>query len=1233
MPTHITARLAWHDDGWDGTICRRPELNTYCVGAKSYPGDVIARDRDLAMEQSCAGCSGSALPANYVPPCCYSYNAFGLQEAAASSSPPDFFLGGAERRDWTLPPATVCVWPYEAMYADEVSAGGFLDNDKRRALTQKYFDSIETDVGRNLVFYYANFSNPLSEENAPRYVLIGVSRIAKIGEELLYDNVNDVIAKKYAGGMVWARNITANYPEEGLRLPYHLYRDDPEKMRDLAVFPESPSLCKYGSKHLSDDDAIGLLEQFLAKVRLLLEFGDVSEDWRVRETWLLKTIADLWMHRGLYPGLLRALEAAGLEPLIEPTKAACLRHGHQSAHKLAFAALTGGISNELTTGLTDQSRQKMQRSWKLLGGGAQTLLRDVLPRLDLAAAKMKAIAADERATCGLPDDSAAIVTNPYIIAEYFADTTTADGIAWSVVDRGVLPPADIGPSYADIALDDARRFRSLCIDHLRAEPNHTFRFGETLIAEIATRIDRLPEWKRATFNLRYFEADEEFLSESLTLKPTEHGLAVYLRTIFEDERSLERAFRELAGRPDIALKRPVTQDDWHGWVYKSDSVLSIKGGKDYEEATAEQASICAALFRRPLSVVTGSAGTGKTTVIEALVRAVRRTEGDGASILVLAPTGKAADRAREVFSTAALTGVQTITVHSFLASSGWLNKNLTFKRSGGKRIAVGTLMLDEASMLDLALAAALFRAIDWSQVRRLVLVGDAGQLPPIGRGRVLADVIGWLEAGQHESLGRLRRNLRQMLNKVEGKGCGIVALAELFIVDAYEKEPGASSDAHDLPTRLDQEELIERLHAGGAVDQDLDVIYWNEPTELAGIMIAAVESRMAGGAILTDQAPYKIWRAALKDDPTAFQILTPHRGEMHGVEALNEACQNRIAKGVIDRVGAVDGITLFDKVIQIRNRPKSNMIWAYDEKTKTNVEVEVFNGEIGVVGTFGFDDKVRKRLMTGYGPRLTRFNVQFARKPNLTVGYGKGVPTGGKFPRTEKVEDNLELAYTVSVHKAQGSEFAQTFVVIPAIKGRSLSPELVYTALTRASRHCTLLIERDVGSLLEARRRENAQTPQISSSLFRLRVPKPLLLQRSGWYEAGKIHEALSGDMVRSKSEVIIANLLHQNETPFFYEMMLLADDGTMRLPDFTVVVRGEKYFWEHLGLLDQTKYAREWDLKRSWYERWFPGRLVVTLEGAKLSHDAKKLVDGLRSGDLDVIDAFAPPPEGPVAE
>ncbi|EHK53641.1 ATP-dependent DNA helicase [Allomesorhizobium alhagi] len=1209
MPTHVTARLAWHNDGWNGSICKAPERNTYCVGCKSFPGDVIARERALDIERRHAGKLANTIE-GYVPPCCYSYNAFGLEDAPAASNPPDFFFGGLERREWTLAPSTVSIWPYEAMYGDEVKAEGFLDNDKRRELTLKFLQPIEEDCGSNLIFYYANYSNPLSEDEAPRYALIGVSRIRKVGEELIYTNVKPETAKKYAGGMLWARDITSAYPEEGVRLPYHKYLDDPERLAEIAVFPENPFLCKYGSKHVSDDEAIGLLEQFLAKVRFLRQIGDASEDWGVREAWLLKVIADLWTHRGLYPGLLRALEAAGAEVLIDGVKTLCLRDGHDIAHAAAFEAIETDRETSLSARLDATERKRISRNWKLLPDGARKLLRDVLPRFDLVAATMKSIASDDRAAAGLPFSADEIVANPYLLSEMYCDVDDGGRIAWSAIDRGVLPSPEVGGKpLAGMEFNDERRFRALCVEHLWSEPKHTFRFAKDLVVEIAQRMDRLPAWKQAQFSERYFEVDAEFLSGALTLDAIEPDLAVYLKSVHEDERRVAATLGDLTSRPDIDLRRPVTQADWLTWIWKDATILATKGGEDYRKAVSEQAELCGRLFRCPLAVVTGPAGTGKTTVIEALVRAVRRSEGEGANILVLAPTGKAADRAREVFEKASLSGVNTVTVHSFLASNGWLNGNLTFKRNGGKRASVGTLVLDEASMLDLALAAALFRAVDWQQVRRLILVGDAGQLPPIGRGRVFADVIQWLASRYPDNLGRLKLNLRQLLNKVEGKGSAIIALSELFVVDDEDKTDG---DA-DLSTRPDQELLVERIHAGGAVDRDLDVLFWDDPAKLASLLIDAVEAKMKEPSSEEGRPPHQVWRAALEDDPTAFQILTPHRGELHGVEALNEACQTRISKGIVSKIGALDGITLTDKVIQYRNRPKSNPIWAYDASTREKRQVEVFNGEIGMVQAFGFESRdLWKTVRSGYGPRLKRFAVQFTRKPGITVGYGKDVPHGGKYKRSESVEENLELAYAVSIHKAQGSEFAHTFVIVPASGKRPLSAELVYTALTRASRHCTLLIERDVNSLLDARRRENAQTPQINSSLFAPHVAKAALSDRRGWYEAGKIHEALSGDMLRSKSEVIIANLLHEREIPFLYEQPLFAGDGTLRLPDFTVVWRGRTSFWEHLGRLDLTDYADEWKRKRAWYERWFPGQLLITEEGPTLSNDAAQIISGL---------------------
>ncbi len=144
----------------------------------------------------------------------------------------------------------------------------------------------------------------------------------------------------------------------------------------------------------------------------------------------------------------------------------------------------------------------------------------------------------------------------------------------------------------------------------------------------------------------------------------------------------------------------------------------------------------------------------------------------------------------------------------------------------------------------------------------------------------------------------------------------------------------------------------------------------------------------------------------------------------------------------------------------------------------------------------------------------------------------------------------------ISVHKSQGSEFDRVYFVVPKYKSALLSRELFYTGLTRASRHCTLLIEEDISPLLSMRRPERSYLVGINSSLFEFR-PIPEAFQTIGsWYEEGKIHRTLTDFMVRSKSEVIIANMLAERDIPFRYEVALYAPDGTFYLPDFTVTAR-----------------------------------------------------------------------------
>ena len=117
------------------------------------------------------------------------------------------------------------------------------------------------------------------------------------------------------------------------------------------------------------------------------------------------------------------------------------------------------------------------------------------------------------------------------------------------------------------------------------------------------------------------------------------------------------------------------------------------------------------------------------------------------------------------------------------------------------------------------------------------------------------------------------------------------------------------------------------------------------------------------------------------------------------------------------------------------------------------------------------------------------------------------------------------------------------------------------------------------------------------------------MLYIQNWYADERKLATLSEYFVRSKSEVIIANLLVHNDIPFIYEQPLYASDGTMYLPDFTVKFKGETYYWEHVGRLDLPNYKTHWEQKEKWYNKNFSGKLIKTFEDPNLSKIAEEII------------------------
>ena len=1183
MPYHITVRLAWHDNGWNGKICKNPKANTYCVGPYSYPGDLIAHERDLNWEEKFKGrpCLEIYKKIKKIPPCCYSINAFSKGEIYAKSEPPEFFQDNTKTKIWKLPPASVCTWPYEEMYKDEVkNPDGTYNYEKRLEAAREYFSKLEPN--KTLIFYYVNYSNPFSENEQKRYVVVGVSRLKEIGEELFYEGCSEETIKRYAGGFIWQRVLTSFYPEEGLRIPYHLYLDKPEILEKIVFFPDNPRNFKYGTRLISDDDALDLIEKFIEIAEILKKEGDTTENWDERIRWLNSVIAELWESRGLYPGLLKVLDYIEFQEAIQFYKDKVTQNPNLEFQlkQEIFDFLNGKVSKIKGLPINENRKKKILKQWKLKTDIERKLLEDVLPRFDLTKEQIERILSDERKDYGIYSDLEQIVENPYILCEEYIGDDPDDFISFSKVDHGIFPSPELGKPYSDFEKDDARRLRALCVEQLREESQHTFVLADHVINKINHKLSYYPDWKKAHFTLRYIEVDKDVLSEALEIRKDAEGKTyLYLKANYEFEREIEKQIRNLAQRPDIKLRTPLTEEHWREFLYDSESPISKADPKKYDEILEEQAEICARIFVKPVSVISGGAGTGKTTIIRAIIQAIEKVEGKGAIIKLFAPTGKAADRLREI------TGRDAVTIHSFLASQGWLNDNLTFKREGGNRADITTIIIDEASMLDLQLLGTLFRAINWASVKRLIFVGDPNQLPPIGTGKVFSDILDWLQKNYPENVGILKTNIRQLLSRIKGRGTGILDLASLYIRRKI-------SEHKDTEQKFKEERILKRVQEGGDVDKDLRVIYWKDLDDLKEKLInTIIEDLEADTGLKFDpDKPFEIWAEAFgiwdydSQNPDYMQIISPYRGEFFGVDNINLWIQETFNRYHVKNKGTLNGITYFDKVIQYCNRTRSNPIRAYNTKTKRQESVEVFNGEIGFVKPHGYDTRNWKRKNF----RLSRFQVIFKRKNHLWVDYNS----------RQEVAENLELAYAISVHKAQGSEFNRVYFVLPKSKKALLTTELLYTGLTRATTHCTLLIEEDISPLLTLLRPENSQLNKINSSLFEFKPVPEELLKLNDWYEEGKVHKTLAGIMVRSKSEVIIANLLHERGIPFKYEVPLYAPDGTFYIPDFTITWNGEEWYWEHLGMLDKEEYRNHWEAKREWYKKHgFSERLIVTDE------------------------------------
>lgn len=460
------------------------------------------------------------------------------------------------------------------------------------------------------------------------------------------------------------------------------------------------------------------------------------------------------------------------------------------------------------------------------------------------------------------------------------------------------------------------------------EQGHIFSIGsevrERCAADLAVDAERFDEALAALLKAGKVVAED-----------IDAGRALYLPFFHQAQDEVARAIHRLAGFPC----RPPDFD-------LDQAIAATERDRGLTFSRLQRQAIREA-FERKILVITGGPGTGKTTIIRAVVDIFRRW---GRAVLLAAPTGRAAKRLAET------TGEDARTIHRVLE---FQPKRGTFKRNESNPLGGEALVVDEFSMVDLPLMFHLLKAVPpWM---RLVLVGDKDQLPSVGPGSLLNDII----------------------------ASGTVAVVRLDEIFRQAKESLIVANAH----RINQG--LSLVHAPRD-DRNADFYF-----------IRQEDDRQAFQAILKLCASSVPRRLGLSPLSPQIQVISPMYKGVCGVDNLNTELQARLNPGGEGLQAGARVFKVRDKVMQLRN----------------DYEKDVFNGDVGAVV---HADRARYRLVVDFDGR--------------TVAYEK-----------DELAD-IALAYAVSVHKAQGSEYQAVIMPLLTQHFIMLQRNLFYTALTRAKK-------------------------------------------------------------------------------------------------------------------------------------------------------------------------------------
>ena len=1036
-------------------------------------------------------------------------------------------------------------------------------SDRQKAILKHFMEQI--DSNSSLVVFYSKNGNPIDEDC--KRLIIGIGEIAHLYPINYYNSRANYTYPFWDIKM--SHSIRPNLDESnGFLLPYHEYL----KMNDDDIYKKTKKTkaecideikitlhklggsqqmldqLSYGCEHINDHNMLIILNAARHSIENVIAHGLIGGNWQKQLRWIDDQLAKVKQQMGPFPAFAEALRAAGFNYsyMIEQD----LRNkGFCKPKDNPWLLFEDLLSGRINMGKTAYSHliKTYHKDWQNTGLKQKEILQ-LLSRINLSDEQIRRIYNSKDRNYF---DS--IIQNPYILSEDCVPDTPFDTITTEMIDEGFMADPGIQGNYPPTPPSlvddptDKRRIRAIIVERLK----NALEEGDTLLSQIELE-DYLDEYllvhDSARITKGFLDTNKTFIEQKISfIENEENEFALQLSDYEEKEQFVSRKFEKRAKK---RVKYEI-KEDWEKIIRST-----IKGFKETDhrsaEAVKDQARALDIMSNYRLSVLTGPAGTGKTKVVEAFLKSSTiKKQG----VLLLAPTGKARVRLGR------MAGIKAITIAQFLIRQNCFNpktmrpfwddhKSQTYSEAS-------TVIIDECSMLTIDDFYYVLKALNLSTVHRIILIGDPYQLPPIGPGRPFADLCTFLEKNNYSSLARLNIVVRTTANGESD----ILKLASWY----SGMKPDKSAD--DIFNRM----------ASGKLEKDLSVYTWKDTDDLRQQIINVLASDFK---IPQEDIPSYIERIlgisaqqleSTFNDPDvleSFQLLSPVKHPLWGTYSLNSIIQKMLGtpntndnrKNYI----TVDGQRIYvrDKVIQLINERKEPY------PNPNNVQDQLSNGQIGFV----------KSYYSGWA------NVAFAGLPSKTFGYSN--------QEAEMRDASIELAYAITIHKSQGSDFENVMVVLPKT-GKLLSRELIYTALTRSKNRLILFVEEDTNWIRSLSSPIESIVATRNTNLFDSYAFRKT--RKSLPFVEGLIHQTVNNIFVRSKSEVIIANLLYSKKVPFSYEEVLIFDDGSKCWPDFTFTSEsGDKIILEHLGMLRLPEYKEHWDDK---YKRYIDNGFKLNVD------------------------------------